>query len=85
MEETLNKYKNVPVSVAAKLLDVSEGYIRVGLRDGRLPFGTAVQITEGGKWTFQISPGLLKEYITGSSLKNYFEENKEILKEILGE
>lgn len=85
MEETLNKYKNVPVSVTAKLLDVSEGYIRAGLRDGRLPFGTAVQITENGKWTFQISPGLLKEYITGSSLKNYFEENKEILKEILGE
>lgn len=84
MEETLNKYKNVPVSVAAKLLDVSQNYIRVGLRDGRLPFGTAVQISNG-KWTFQISPGLLREYITGSSLKNYFEENKEILKEILGE
>lgn len=78
----LNDYKNVPVKVAAKLLDVSESYIRVGLQRNRLPFGTAVQITDK-KWTYQISPGLLQEYIEGKSLKNYFEENKAILKAIL--
>lgn len=81
--EELEKYKNVPVELAAKLLDVSQSYIRVGLQLGRLPFGTAVNIGEGKKWTYQISPGLLKEYINGKSLKNYFEENKEILKAIL--
>jgi len=82
MEETLNKYKNVPVSIAAELLDVSPNYIRAGLQYGRLPFGTAVQISNT-KWTYQISPGLLKEYITGSSLRDYFQENKEFLKAIL--
>lgn len=82
MIETLKKYKNVPVSVAAELLDVSQGYIRAGLQSKRLPFGTAVQISSD-KWTYQISPGLLKEYIEGSSLKNYFQENKEILRTLL--
>lgn len=82
MEDTLRKYKNVPVSIAAELLDVSPNFIRAGLRDGRLPFGTAVQISNT-KWTYQISPGLLEEYISGNSLKSYFEENKEILKTIL--
>lgn len=82
MSETLEKYKNVPVSVAADLLNVSQGFIRAGLQAKRLPFGTAVQISSN-KWTYQISPGLLKEYIEGSSLKNYFQENKEILKTIL--
>lgn len=82
MIETLEKYKNVPVSVAAELLDVSPNYIRAGLQYQRLPIGTAVQIS-AKKWTYQISPGLLKEYITGSSLKNYFQENKEFLRAIL--
>lgn len=77
-----SEYKNVPVSLAAKLMDVSPMYVRVGLRDNRLPFGTAVQIS-GSQWTYHISPGLFKEYLDGTSLKNYFEENKNILKEIL--
>lgn len=81
MENIMN-YKNVPVSVAAKLLDVSPMYIRIGLRNNRLPIGSAVQIS-GTQWTYHISPGLLKEYIEGKELKNYFEENKEILKTIL--
>ena len=71
MSETLEKYRNVPVSVAADLLNVSQGFIRAGLQ------------ISSNKWTYQISPGLLKEYIEGSSLKNYFQENKEFLKTIL--
>lgn len=79
----LDSYKNVPVSVAAEMLGVSQPFIREGIKTGSLPIGSAVQIS-GDKWSFQISPGLLREYITGStSLKKYFEENKEILKEIL--
>ena len=81
--ENLDSYKNVPVSVAAEMLGVSQPSIREAIKDGRLPIGYAIQIT-GEKWSFHISPGLLKEYITGSiALKKYFEENKEILKEIL--
>ncbi len=80
--KSLEEYKNVPVSVAAELLDVSPNYIRAGLQYQRLPIGTAVQIS-AKKWTYQISPGLLKEYITGSSLRNYYQENKEFLKQLL--
>lgn len=79
----LDSYKNVPVSVAADMLGVSQPSIREGIKTGNLPIGYAVQIS-GDKWSFHISPGLLREYITGSiALKKYFEENKEILKAIL--
>lgn len=83
MLEKISNYRNVPVSIAAEILDVSQNYIRAGLRSNRLPIGSAVQISDN-KWTYQISPGLLTEYVTGSkSLKQYFEDNKEILKKIL--
>ena len=83
--ESLDTYKNVPVSVAAELLGVSQPFIREGIKSGSLPIGSAVQIS-GNKWSFQISPGLLREYITGSTgLKKYFEENREILRCILKE
>lgn len=72
--EEIKEYRNVPTKIAAKLLNVSEQFIRIGLQKNRLPFGTAVQITENGKWTYQISPGLLEEYITGESIKEYFKE-----------
>lgn len=81
--EDIDNYKNVPVKVAAELLGVSMPFIREGIKSGSLPIGSAVQVS-GNRWAFQISPGLLREYITGSkALKKYFEENKEILKNIL--
>lgn len=79
----MEKEKNISVKEASEMLGVSQPFIREGLKSGRLPIGSAVQINEG-RWTFHISPGLLKEYMTGSiSLRKYFEENREILKAIL--
>ena len=82
LEEELKDYRNVPVSKAAELLGISQQHVRVGLQQETLPIGTATKISS--RWCYHISPGLLKEYISGSrELKNYFEKNKEILKEIL--
>ena len=82
-EEEILKYDNVPISVASKYLDTSQQYIRVGLQRARLPFGTAVQVGNKNKWTYQISPGALINWKNGNSLKNWYEENKEFLKALL--
>lgn len=42
------------VSKVAKLMNVSEQFVRVGLQKGQLPFGYAVKTSS--KWTYFISP-----------------------------
>ena len=56
------KMQNVPVTVAAKLIGKSDEFVRIGLQQNRLPFGTAVKIS-GDRWTYHISPGLLQQYL----------------------
>lgn len=53
--------KNIKVSEAAKILGKSEQFVRIGLQRNILPIGTAVKMSS--KWTYHISPKLLKEYI----------------------
>ncbi|HLS53930.1 MAG TPA: hypothetical protein VK031_08150 [Tissierellaceae bacterium] len=53
--------KNISVKEAAEILGVSEQFIRIGLQRGKLPIGTAVKMSS--RWTYHISPKLLKEYI----------------------
>ena len=53
--------KVISIADAAKILGKSPQFIRVGLQQGILPFGKAVQISS--KYTYHISPKLFKEYI----------------------
>lgn len=76
------KYDNVPVSIAAKYLNVSSQYIRIGLQQQRLPIGSAVKMSS--KWSYQISPGLLVSYKTGKEyLKPLINNVETILKSML--
>lgn len=52
---------NIAVATAAKLMGVGQEFIRAGLRQGRLPFGTAVKVS-GTKYTYYISPVKFAEY-----------------------
>jgi transcriptional regulator with XRE-family HTH domain len=52
--------RNISVAEAARRLGKSEQFIRVGLQNQRLPFGTAVFVK---RWSYHISPKLLDEYI----------------------
>lgn len=45
---------NMTVDEAARLMGVSKQFIRVGLQEGKLPFGYAVNIS-GSKYTYFIS------------------------------
>lgn len=49
------------VSEAAKLLNKSEQFVRIGLQRGILPFGYAVKMSS--KWTYHVSEAKLNEYL----------------------
>ena len=53
--------ERVKVEEAAKLLGVSQQFIRIGLQRGNLPFGTCVKTST--KYTYHISKHLLEQYI----------------------
>ena len=49
------KGERLSVPTAAKLMGVTQQFIRVGIQMGTLPFGWAVKIC-GGRYTYYISP-----------------------------
>jgi hypothetical protein len=51
----------VSVKDAARLMGVSPQFIRIGLRNGILPFGYAVKMSE--RWTYYINEKKLKEHL----------------------
>lgn len=53
--------KRVSIKKAAKIMGTSEQYIRIGLRNNRFPFGSAVKLST--QWTYHISPKPFYEYI----------------------
>lgn len=53
---------NVSVLEAARIMGVSQQFVRVGLQQGILPFGCAIQITKK-KYTYFISRAKLAEYV----------------------
>lgn len=59
---------------AARCLGKSEQFIRMGLQDGRLPFGCAVQGI-GDRWNYDIRPNLFREYVGAEIFDNFFKRN----------
>lgn len=62
--------KKVSIKKAAKLMGTSEQFVRIGLRNNRFPFGTAVKLST--KWTYYISPKLFYQYINKEQSKTDF-------------
>lgn len=54
------------VKEAAQRLGKTEQFIRVGLQQGALPFGTAVKMP-GGRYSYHISRERLYEYMGGKN------------------
>lgn len=52
----------VTVIEAAQRMGVSPSYVRMGIRCGRLPFGTAVKTGEK-KWTYHIVRAAFERYL----------------------
>lgn len=58
------------IKEAAKLLNKSEQFVRIGLQRGVLPFGVAVKMSS--KYTYHISKAKLEEYL-GEEITEYSE------------
>jgi len=73
---------NVLPTVAAKYIHETPSFVRLGLRQNRLPFGSAVK--GKSKWSYHISPGLLVAYQRGTLKIQMSPENPKLdhLKEI---
>lgn len=84
-DEEILSYDNVPCEVAARYLGRSGQFIRRGLIAQRFPFGAAVDLSNKGHYTFQISPGALVNWKRGTSIRNWIEENREMLIALLSE
>mgnify|MGYP004645947461 CR=1 FL=1 len=50
----------ITVVEAAKILHVSDQFVRIGMQRDVLPIGTALKMSS--KWTYQISEKLLAQY-----------------------
>ena len=59
---------NVSVAEAAKLMGVSQQFVRVGLQNGVLPFGCAVKMSS--EYTYYISKAKLIDYIGSNPNEN---------------
>ena len=54
---------NVPVAEAARIMKKDAMFIRIGLRNGSLPFGCAIKTDERNtNYDYYISPKLFAEY-----------------------
>lgn len=53
--------KRISIRQAAEIMGTSEQYIRIGLRNNRFPFGSAVKLST--QWTYHISPKPFYEYV----------------------
>ena len=53
--------KNITVETAAKLMGVGRQFVRVGLQNQTLPFGSAVKMPSG-KYRYYISPSKFSEF-----------------------
>lgn len=65
MENKLNELdkiweQSISIRDAARILNKSEQYIRIGLQTKRLPFGVAVKMSS--QWSYYISPKLFYEF-----------------------
>ena len=62
-ERSICKGKNISILEAARIMGKSPMFVRIGLRNGKLPFGTAFKTDEDNtQYDYYISPKLLSEY-----------------------
>lgn len=61
-------HTTVPVVEAAARMGVTPMFLRIGLREGKFPFGTAVRMP-GGRWSYYINRQRFELYMAGEDMK----------------
>lgn len=64
-DKEILKMDSVLPTIAAEYINETPTFVRLGLQQHSLPFGSAVK-NPGGKWSYHISPGLLVAYQRGT-------------------
>ena len=63
----LEQQEKIRVTDAAKIMGVSPMFLRMGLRQNRFPFGTAVKMNR--RWAYYIHGGKFTEYMEGKEVE----------------
>ena len=58
----------ISVVEAARLMGVTPMFLRIGLREGKFPFGTAVRMP-GGRLSYYINVTRLEHYLAGTDMR----------------
>lgn len=53
--------ERISVKEAARVMGVSEQFVRIGMQRGKLPIGQAVKMSS--VWTYYISPKLFEQFV----------------------
>ena len=61
----------ITCDMAAQCMGKSHHFVRVGLQNGILPFGSAVPGT-GSKWDYYINPVKFREYVGAERFDSFF-------------
>lgn len=69
----MKRAKTMSVENAAKIIRKDPQYVRLGLQQGRFPFGTAIQ-KPNNRWTYNIIAPKVYEY-AGIEVKEGDDEN----------
>jgi hypothetical protein len=70
-EAVMMEVGRILTAEAAKILNVSPQFVRVGMQQGKLPIGTAIKMSS--MWTYHISEKLLQEY-SGKNVEQEIEK-----------
>lgn len=54
---------NVSIKEAARLLNISQQMLRIGLQQNAFPFGVAIKIKDSSKYTYYINRNQLNQYL----------------------
>lgn len=73
-EEKQMEVGRILTTEAAAILNVSPQFVRIAMQQGKLPIGTAVQMSS--IWTYHISEKLLADY-SGKDIKAELEKIRE--------
>jgi len=58
----------ISVDEAARRMGVTPQFLRMGLRAGKFPFGTAIQMP-GGRWSYYINSRRFAAYMSGLDMR----------------
>lgn len=61
-----NRDQRMPVVEAAEILGINPQLLRLGLQQGRFPFGTAIQ-TSKRRWSYYVNRRKFFEYLNGQN------------------